>query len=155
MPTDEHDLIPTPAVGTLVQFFGGRLPPADEADADILACAAVVVAIHGQPGHVALRILGGSGKSFRRDPGFVDVALWHEHPLASDPNNSNVVNGGTFRYAPTDDLAHHRRFLAKQEENRIAAEKQRKLEAEQEELRKNKLAERRLDYVASRNKAHV
>ena len=140
------EYIPTPSVGTTVQFFSRSRPPECPVRAENEACAAVVLALHNQPGKVALRLLGGAGQQFRMNVDrIVDCAIYAEHPevLARD-DQPDLIGGGSWRFPPTDTEMWHKQFLKKRAEQEAAAAKDREYALQREEERRKKIEEGRL-----------
>lgn len=85
-----RELLPTPPVGTLVQWFQRGTIAAENAR------AAIVTAVE-EPGRVKLTILPPAGMPIHKQ------GVFHaSHPIHQQKGNSSTVNNGAWDYRPDD-----------------------------------------------------
>ena len=147
------ELLVTPSVGEIIQYFPNGLPPEDPVQAEKLACAAIVVALYDNPGEIAILQLGGSGMQYRQGWRYVDQVLYAEHPKATDKNNHVVKNSGTWRFPPCDRYVWHEAAIKRREEAEIMAAKERAHEVERQENQRALREEARMKMIAKRQHA--
>lgn len=108
---------PTAPVGTNVQFFPGGLPckPEEEAEYERTdrLLAGTVVGWNHRPGDIRVLV-------YTRDGGTRLFRQVFHHEMAearSLPPHPNVLNGGTWRYIPSDDSIKAQDWQRREEEN--------------------------------------
>lgn len=139
------DTIPTPHIGTMVQFCATeRFPETDKEYLDAVKngkiCAAQVVGWHNKPGELALFAVPN-----KRSPMFIELAVHNDSPEAkADPPHVNLRNGGSWRHIPQDETFQHRMWVEKCEQDRIAREKEMERQRKLEQERREKIEEAKL-----------